>query len=212
MVRNMSETPSLRERKKERTRATIERVALDLFEASGFDGTTIEDIATAAEIAPRTFFHYFPSKEDVVLADYAARLEKILAALRDRPADETPWEALRSAFLGVAVDYEAARSQLLRRFRIVQAEPAVGARSLQLQAGWESAVAAVVAGRLRTDASRDVVPGVLAGAALAAMRASLVRWLADGGRTSLPDHLIECFDLMSAGLGRVAGPPSSDQV
>lgn len=206
----MPETPNLRERKKARTRATIERVALDLFEARGFDGATIEDIAAAAEIAPRTFFHYFPSKEDVVLADYAARLEQILAALRDRPTDETPWQALRAAFLGVAVDYEAARHHLLRRFRLAQAEPAVGARSLQLQAGWESAVAVVVADRLRADASRDVVPGVLAGAALAAMRASLARWLADDGRTSLPDHLIECFDLMGAGLGRVP-IPNADQ-
>lgn len=207
----MSDAPSLRERKKERTRATIERVALDLFEARGFDGATIEEIASAAEIAPRTFFHYFPSKEDVVLADYAARLETILAALRDRPTGETPWQALRSAFLGAAVDYEAARHQLLRRFRIAQTEPAVGARSLQLQAGWERAVAALIAARLGTDATRDVVPGLLAGAALAAMRASLARWLADDGRTSLPDHLIECFDLMGAGLGVVPRSPSPDQ-
>jgi TetR/AcrR family transcriptional regulator, regulator of mycofactocin system len=212
----VSETPSLRERKKQRTRETIERVALDLFEERGFDGATVEDIAVAAEIAPRTFFHYFPSKEDVVLADYAARLDKIVAALREDPRGEgpkgeAPWQALRAAFLGVAVDYEAARHQLLRRFRIVQMEPSVGARSLQLQAGWENAVAAVVADWLGTEASRDVVPGLLAGAALAAMRASLARWLTDDGRTSLPDHLVECFDLMHAGLGGISGSRTTDQ-
>lgn len=207
----MSETPSLRERKKRRTRETIERTALDLFEARGFDGTTIEDIAAAAEIAPRTFFHYFPSKEDVVLADYATRLDEIVAALREGPKDEPPWQALRAAFLRVAVDYETERHQLLRRFRIVQSVPSVSARSLQLQAGWEMAVAAAVADWLGTDASRDIVPGLLAGAALAAMRASLARWLIDDGRTSLPDHLIECFDLMDAGLGGVSGSPNADQ-
>ncbi|HLU31132.1 MAG TPA: TetR family transcriptional regulator, partial [Acidimicrobiia bacterium] len=56
----MSEPSSLRERKNQRTHRAIEAAALDLFEQRGFEGTTIDDIAAAAEIAPRTFFHYFP--------------------------------------------------------------------------------------------------------------------------------------------------------
>ncbi|MFH2071969.1 MAG: TetR family transcriptional regulator, partial [Actinomycetota bacterium] len=94
----MPETVGLRARKKLRTRQTIERVALDLFERHGFTATTIEEIAAAADIAPRTFFHYFPSKEDVVTADYTSRLQQIVAALQTGPRDQTPWATLRAAF------------------------------------------------------------------------------------------------------------------
>lgn len=199
----MSEIPGLRVRKKQRTRRTIERVALDLFAKQGFDGTTIDQIAGAADISPRTFFHYFPSKEDVVVADYAKRLEQISVALRLGPPDQVPWEALRSAFLAAAVDYESEHDQLLRRFRIMAETPSVAARSLLIQANWERAITEAVAEWLDVDAAVDLRPGLIAGAALAGMRASLARWLTSGGETRLPDHIEECFDLLSTGLGDI---------
>ncbi|HSP03694.1 MAG TPA: TetR family transcriptional regulator, partial [Acidimicrobiales bacterium] len=87
----MSEPIGLRERKKRDRRRQIEDVAIELFEQQGFDATTIEQIAAAAEIAPRTFFSYFETKDDVVLADYADRLGRILDELDQRPADEPTW-------------------------------------------------------------------------------------------------------------------------
>ncbi|MCZ7630956.1 MAG: TetR/AcrR family transcriptional regulator [Microthrixaceae bacterium] len=112
--------------------------ALDLFARYGFDATTTEQIAAAADISPRTFFSYFPTKEDVVLADYAQRLERILTELAARPDGERPWEALRASLLVVATDYEAEREQLMLRFSIMAQCPSVFARNLALQAGWES--------------------------------------------------------------------------
>lgn len=203
---HMSESPGLRDRKKQRTRRTIERVALDLFEENGFDGTTIELIAAAADIAPRTFFHYFASKEDVVLADYATRLDRIVVALEAGPVGEAPWPALRAAFLGVAADYETERGDLLRRFRIIEATPSVAARNLQIQATWEDAVTEAVASWLGIDAARDLRPRLIAGAAMAAIRASLRHWLTDNGQSQLPSHISDCFDLLEAGLGHVSRP------
>lgn len=190
----------LRERKKLDTRRRIEAVALDMFERGGFETTTIEDIAAAADIAPRTFFHYFPTKEDVVLADYADRLARITGALAERPTDEPAWTALQRAFLSVAADYEVERPRLLRRFRIMAATPSVYARSLQLQAGWEDAVASVLTQRTGLVAGGDITPRLLAAAALAAMRASLGHWLAAGGRGPLPAQLTDCFDRLARGL------------
>jgi AcrR family transcriptional regulator len=202
----MTEATGLRARKKQRTRQTIERVALELFEARGFDATTIDTIAAGADIAPRTFFHYFPSKEDVVLADYAIRLDQIVAALTASAPGRPPWPALRDAFLAVGADYEAERSHLLRRFRIIQSTPSVAARNLQLQASWEDAVTDAVSDWIGVDADGDIRPRLIAGAALAAMRASLRRWLTGDGDSRLPDHIVYCFDLMEAGLGQISRP------
>ena len=199
----MSESPGLRDRKKQRTRRAIEQSALELFEARGFDGTTIDEIAEAADISPRTFFHYFPTKEDVVLADYAIRLESIVAALEASPAGQAPWAALRGAFLGVGADYETQRDALLRRFRIIHSTESVAARNLQLQASWEDAVTAAVSDWLGVSPADDLRPRLFAGAALAAMRASIRQWLSDGGQSRLPDHIAACFDMLETGLGEV---------
>lgn len=197
----MSGSNGLRARKKDRTRRTIEKVALDLVDAHGFDGTTVDEIAAAADIAPRTFFHYFSSKEDVILADYTVRLERIVAALKISPGDQGPWLALRDAFLTVAADYESEQEQILRRFRIIRSTPSVTARSLLLQATWEDTITDAVSGWLDLEGTDDIRPRLIAGAALAAMRASLAQWLSDDGHSPLPDHIAYCFDVMHDGLG-----------
>src|SRR5690606_20791601 len=138
----------LRERKKVERRRRIEDAAVGLFERDGFEATTIEQIAAAADIAPRTFFSYFDTKDDVVLADYADRLGRIIDELDRRPADEPVWAALRASFAAVASDYVAEADRLERRFRIMAATPSVFARSLQLQAGWEHALGEHLAARL----------------------------------------------------------------
>lgn len=190
----------LRERKKQRTRSAIEAAALRLFTDRGFDATTVEEIAAAADVAPRTFFHYFPSKEDAVLSDYASRLERILEVLAARPPAESPLAAVRAAFLTVAADYEEQRDRLLPRFSLMVDTPSVLASSLRLQSGWEDAVAETLARRLGVDPDHDPRPRLIAGAALTAMRTSLRMWLAGGGRGDLPGQVAACFDVLAAGL------------
>lgn len=195
----MPEELGLRERKKRQRRRCIEEAAIDLFEEHGFDGTTIEEIAAAADIAPRTFFYYFPTKEDVVLADYASRLERIIEVLGDRPQTEPAWTALQASFTTVAGDYEARRSDLIRRFTIMAAHPSVYARSLQLQAGWEDALTDALTERAGPNPDH-LEPRLLASAALACMRSSLRHWLLTGHTTTLPDLIGSCFDRLSNGL------------
>jgi AcrR family transcriptional regulator len=85
----------LRERKKQRTREQIIDAAMRLFAERGYHATTIADIATAADVAPRTFFSYFPSKEAVVFHDVDRILDDLASALRDRLPGETAFDALR---------------------------------------------------------------------------------------------------------------------
>lgn len=197
----MTEPLGLRASKKQETARRIEAAALDLFEREGFEDTTVEAIAVAAKISPRTFFHYFATKEDVALADYADRLERVTRTLEAQPAKARPWTALATALGAVAADYEAERDALVRRFRIMVDAPSVFARSLQLQAGWEDAVAAVLAERTGTDDS-DIEPRLLAAAGLAAMRAAMRHWLATGAGTGLPDEVQSCFRRLGRGLDK----------
>src|ERR1041384_4302319 len=91
----MGHVEGLRERKKQRTRRTIASEALRLFAERGYEETTIADIAEAADVSPRTFFSYFPSKEDVVFAEIDERLAEVREGVARRPAGETPLESMR---------------------------------------------------------------------------------------------------------------------
>ncbi len=90
----------LRERKKQKTRETISKVALELFDERGYEQTTIADIAEAAEVSPRTIFAYFPSKEDILFCDLPELHERLGRVLRERPEGTTALEALREFILG----------------------------------------------------------------------------------------------------------------
>jgi AcrR family transcriptional regulator len=87
--------PGLRERKKQKTRETIIKVALDLFSEQGYEKTTIAEIADAADVSPRTIFAYFPSKEDILFSDLPDVQERLAKALRERPEGATALDALR---------------------------------------------------------------------------------------------------------------------
>ena len=91
----MSTSPGLRERKKARTRAAIQREALRLFQRDGYAATSVEAIAAAAEVSPSTFFRYFPTKEDVVLSDFVdeATIERFV----DAPPELDLFDALAHA-------------------------------------------------------------------------------------------------------------------
>lgn len=204
----MQETTGLRERKKLARRHRIEDVAVELFEQQGFEATTIEQIAAAADIAPRTFFSYFDTKDDVVLADYADRLGRILDELDQHPADEPVWSALRGSFAAVASDYATEVDRLAQRFAIMAATPSVQARSLQLQAGWERALTARLATRMAADPS-DSTPQLVAATALAVMRASLQHWLTAPRAAELPTLVQAGFDRLGTGLATIGSEPDS---
>src|SRR5262245_10871046 len=93
----MAAAGGLRERKKVETRRALQSAAGRLAAELGPDGVTVEAIAAAAGVSARTFFNYFPSKDDAIAGVTPAHSSELLADLVDRPAGETPLEALRAA-------------------------------------------------------------------------------------------------------------------
>src|SRR4030081_2628917 len=98
-MNTFSPSPGLRERKKQKTRDTIIKVALELFAERGYEQTTIAEIADTAEVSPRTIFAYFPSKEDILFCNLPEANERLARVLAERPEGATALDALRD-FIG----------------------------------------------------------------------------------------------------------------
>ncbi|MET9736426.1 TetR family transcriptional regulator [Streptomyces sp. NPDC006458] len=136
----------LRERKKLRTRQAIREAARRLIDERGYDNTTIEQIAAAAEVSPSTVFRYFPSKEHIVLTDDYANFG--MAFLRERPADEPPLAALRAVVTEMVRRLSEDFSEEYRwRRELVRQVPAIRALVGESQDRWVEIVSEVLAER-----------------------------------------------------------------
>ncbi|WP_344957097.1 TetR family transcriptional regulator [Actinomadura miaoliensis] len=139
--------PGLRERKKERTRRAIASAALRLFAERGYEETTIADIAAAAEVSPRTFFGYFPSKEDVVFAEIDDRLAEVRERLARRVPDETPLETVRRAAADAIAALAAEHGDYgAVQIRLILERPGLQARALQRLTDTQQELGALLAG------------------------------------------------------------------
>jgi len=134
---------SLRERKRLRTRQALIDAAAELFERHGYDGTTIADIAAAADVSTRTFFSYFSSKEEVLFPDADARVQAALRAIDARRPGERPTEILLRALgeLGDAAD-DLVGPMAALRLRFVKSVRSVRGKGLQRQLDAQTEIAA----------------------------------------------------------------------
>jgi len=198
---------SLRERKKLATRRALRRAAFELVTEHGFARVTVEDIAAAADVSPRTFFNYFPTKEAAL---FGADPDRI-TALRERVARLAPGQpALAALRLVMVDDARAAADELtelggdpvgwLRRMKSAHTDPQLRAARAAQMAMTERAIAEGIAERLGTDPERDPYPGLLAATAAGVFRASISFWAGTGGTVPL-EHLIDqAFAALADGL------------
>jgi AcrR family transcriptional regulator len=166
--------PGLRERKKARTRAAIREHALRLFREQGYDATTVDQIAEAADVSPSTFFRYFPTKEDVVLQDDMDVLA--IGAFEDQPADLTPVAAFRAAArqaFGALGDEELAR--LRETAELTLTVPELRARAMDEFSRTIGVIAEAAARRAGRDPD-DFAVRVLAGAIVGVIMAATMPW------------------------------------
>jgi AcrR family transcriptional regulator len=191
--------PGLRELKKQRTRAAIQAHAVRLFTEQGYDATTVEQIAAAAEVSPATFFRYFATKEDVVIQDDYDPL--LVAALEDAPEDLPPLQALRHALrAGFGQIPEGERRQILDRAKLIMSVPALRARSLDNMMTAIDLLSTPLAKRLgRPETDRGVRTFV--GAVIGVWLAVLLEWIDSDGSLDLADLMDEALGALETGLG-----------
>jgi AcrR family transcriptional regulator len=193
-------TLGLRARNKLRTRQEIADATLRLATERGFDDVTVEQIAAAAEIAPRTFFRYFESKEDALLADHGDRMALLRQTLRDRPESEGPLTAVRASIMEVVGDLEDNRDLMLCKVQLMEKSPTLHAQSLEKMGELEQMLAEALAERSGADLDRDQRPFVIAAAVCSAMRVAIDRWGATGGDGNLTEMVERALDLLDGGL------------
>jgi AcrR family transcriptional regulator len=198
-------TLGLRERKKAETRDALASAALRLADELGPDRVTVDEIAAAAGVSPRTFFNYFASKEDAIVGSTESSTSRVVQELASRPAAEAPIDALRAAVHASADHLEADPDDWIIRHRLVTRYPALGVRYAARLAAVEHELVVEIARRTRLDADVDTYPAALVSAAMAASRVALTVWQARDRRASLPRLFDEVFDQLDGGFSLVPG-------
>jgi len=195
----------LRERKKQRTRRDLADAALRLFGERGYTATTVADIAAAADVSTRTFFSYFPSKEDVLFADTDARLELMRDFLAEVPAGTTPVGAFRAIIDGIfataAGDLVGAGQGI--RLRLILEHPELQGCALRRLLAAERQIARQLhAAFPETLSETDAI--IVTSAAIGAMVSVALRGMERGDdATRLRSELERAVNLLEGGLGRV---------
>jgi len=198
-VKTAPTTPaSLRDRKKIRTRRLLQEHALRLFGDRGYAGTTVEDIAAAADVSPRTFFRYFASKEAVVLEDEYDPL--LFERMRRIDPGEPPVGAMRRIIASLLPDiYAEDRDRILARSRLIYGTPELASAVNGQLTDFERLLAGTLA-EVHGRAPDDLEARVVAAVSVAAMRCAIEQWVAADGTPDLGGLLDQAFDVVERGL------------
>jgi AcrR family transcriptional regulator len=191
----------LRERKKLKLRRDVQAAALRLFEAQGYEQTTVEQIAAAADTSTTTFYRYFPTKEDVVLDDEYDPL--MAAAARDRPRGEPLADTLRAAVAAMlAASSQADQDQIVGRLRLIHEVPALRARYADEERRNVDMLADLLVertGRPRDDYQLELTAAMTVAALFTASR----RWASGWGVPPLADLLDQAMATIEPVLARL---------
>jgi AcrR family transcriptional regulator len=183
-----------------RTRQSIQEHALRLFFERGYDATTVSDVAAAAEVSSMTVFRYFPTKEDLVLADEFDPL--IVQRLEDRPAGEPLLRRLGMGLIQTVAELSATdRDLLLTRVRLVLSTPALRARQAESQYVTQKVIVDAL-GDETDDPEQAFRVWVVAGTCLAAASAAITRWVEEDGRPDLRELMERVLAIMAEEASR----------
>ena len=196
----------LRGRKRRQTRAALSLAAIRLCIERGWDAVTVDDIAAAANVSPRTFRNYFSTRAEAVAAGHQERMLRIADGLQARPAGEPLWTAIANS---VAEQFQpparksetvADAGRWLERIRFVLTEPAIHGEVLKASAAAQVEMAAVIAKRVGARRAKDLYPQVAAAVVMAVVGTVVDRWLRDGPTGPIVPLLRKALELVAAGF------------
>jgi AcrR family transcriptional regulator len=190
----------LRERKKEQTREALALAVLRLSKKRGFDNVTVEEIAEACDVSPRTFFRYFASKEDALFASNSKRRDRVSAALQEQPTELPVFDALVAALLTLVTAYEGDHDMLHQRHRIIVSSPSLLSRSVERSQSWESALVDELRESGRSPNLSDFELRLVVASTLSTVRLAVDAWLLPGEERSLHELFEVGFRRLRGGL------------
>lgn len=186
----------LRERKKRLAQATIEEAALRLFQRQGYEHTSIQDIADAVMMSPRTFFRYFASKEELLSAPMQGILIEGLRALQRVSPAEPPLSALTVLLMDMARLYQQQKASFLIRYQVAMQTPSLASVYVYTLLNMEPTICDALCSHLETSTSPDEIRFLVA-MCITAIRVALTAWFEQEATGDLPALLQEHLERLS---------------
>jgi AcrR family transcriptional regulator len=193
----------LRQRKRRETRTALSHAAIRLCIQRGWKNVTVDEIAAAANVSPRTFRNYFSTKAEAVAAGHLERMLRIADELRARPEGEQLWTAIGNS---VAAQFEAPRQKSgevadarrwVKRIRFILSEPAIRGEVLKAGAAAQVELAKAIGERIGAKRANDFYPQLVAAVTGAVIGVVMDRWLRDGPNCSIVPLMRKAFDLVA---------------
>lgn len=195
MQNALPKTEGLRERNRRQTLQRIAEVGVELFLAKGYEATTLDEIAAAAGISRRTFFYYFRSKDDILLAHLGGYPEALREAVQESASAGAPIDVVREALLKLSIRFESPRTIAI--VRLIRENAALCAsrhgRDLELERVLHEALCELWPARQRREGLR-----LLAMASLGALRLAVDAWIEQDGKRPLTKYIQDAFKNLKA--------------
>jgi AcrR family transcriptional regulator len=185
----------LRERNRRETLHRIADVAMELFVERGFEATTLDEIAAAAGISRRTFFHYFKSKEDILLAHQEGYADALKAAVLQHSSTAAPIDVVRDALLELSARFGSERTIAIAR--VMRECEALRARRPHSYLGREQVLFDALCELWPAKERRERLR-LVAMAAMGVVRLAVEAWLEQGGKRALSKYIQDGFENLKA--------------
>ena len=191
---------TLRDRKKAELRENVLRISNELFHASSFDETTLEEICAQASISKRTFFRYFRDKEALVFPNQDSRMMRFKGFLESQQTTDNPFDTLRLATRLFGTEHNQNLKRILAQQKLIRSSRALQAREREIDRNWEEILAQTLAKRSPDDSANILWARILAGAIFGIVRATMNHWFASNCKGDLTQIGLDAIERLERGF------------